>query len=1153
MNVVFEMIQSGVLETLGMTIVHSIWQIAIVALMFKVSHFLIGDNSVVRYRVAMLALVCSLCIPVFTFSYLHQNRLVVAVESLETAVEPAAPASEPISGQSDEPRFEFPGLAFDAESTDLSASGPVDRPHDEVAATRLPARLPELLALCSPWVGALWLVGVAMFAIRPALGIRSLSRIRNTGTSNVDKRIEARLHHLASQIGLKRAVSIVQSTLVNVPTVIGFLKPVVLLPVASINGLTPQQLDAILLHELAHLKRRDDWCVAIQSFVETVLFFHPAVWWISSHAERERENCCDDVASESAGSPLPLASALLELAKINDQRLLALGSNGGSLVERVRRLRNRTEKRNTSSSRWLSATISIGLALLITMSVAVTVNGSSGNDDNETADASFSVDEEDEGSDTSSVVIDGPRKEIIEELRTLDDAQLKVRLEGLHSEHGFIYKPDYGPCLCEIVSRANEDWAVFLEEQLTEVSSRTYEVGPDYSLEGRTHNAQLLTALRRVQGQPDPFEIIVEQLPSQFSPLEMPKVKVTIRNRDSEPIGFQQGGDNRSGRQTRWRISMTDSSGHEAAPIVHYGIGGGISSQRMLEPGESWETELITGHMVDVPHAGHYKLQVQYSNVNTIIQEPSVDGLIVSTSEPALVFVEPLTVVPDEGLDERIRAILGEIDLESLPHLLQGDYGRWAWDFLPPESPYAQIIQIGAPAIPVVASLLEQSESTAHRAHCIALLYSLTGKKEPHFLPDAIGEYRFLRDSWGMLNSVQVSQQSGRSSGGSFDADAQQQMAEYWQNWVAGFVTTRAAQDEREQNQLVYEQIVEAATESDTGKWVVIGNGTGGIVEEADSLETAIENADPTTDDGQQRIVFRLGVDDQDSELVMSPWMSGRSNWWQFGTDFISDHLEVISHRGWHRGDKLLETPDGKGKFGLSSPAGGQTLSRSAVASMLHEQELTITESDAKIMGLHQFSVPGEVTLQGWGEVVCSKAWCRVMIPELEVEAYVVAVIIPDQNVAGDPPLDVPGQAALLISHPDYPKFAKGDFVMTGRILRYEPLGLAQGIGEGDEPVYLHRFEFSPGRELHGEFVDEVEQLRREAGLDGRLTVTAIVSNSIETFEGRREVREDAEGIFVLNRMRAGAMAGTLPVQIEHFVPADPITVVVAEHACSNR
>src|SRR5207248_3598485 len=144
---------------------------------------------------------------------------------------------------------------------------------------------------------------------------------------------------IAYRLGLHAAAHVVESALVDVPTVVGWLRPAIILPVAAIAALSPAQVEAILAHELAHIRRHDYAVNLLQTIAETLLFYHPAVWWLSRRIRAEREHCCDDLAVSLCGDPIAYASALADLESLrsSDHRF-AMAATGGSLLHRVRRL-----------------------------------------------------------------------------------------------------------------------------------------------------------------------------------------------------------------------------------------------------------------------------------------------------------------------------------------------------------------------------------------------------------------------------------------------------------------------------------------------------------------------------------------------------------------------------------------------------------------------------------------------------------------------------------------------------------------------------------------------------------------------------------------------------------------------------------------------
>jgi GWxTD domain-containing protein len=144
---------------------------------------------------------------------------------------------------------------------------------------------------------------------------------------------------LKAGLGIVRPVRLMHSAMVQVPTVIGWLRPVVLIPVGCLTGMSQVQIAAIFAHELAHIRRHDYLVSVLQSVVEAVLFYHPAVWWVSKQVRKEREDCCDDLAVRTSGDSLAYAKALSLLEEHRSTYpAVSLGANGGVLVMRIKRL-----------------------------------------------------------------------------------------------------------------------------------------------------------------------------------------------------------------------------------------------------------------------------------------------------------------------------------------------------------------------------------------------------------------------------------------------------------------------------------------------------------------------------------------------------------------------------------------------------------------------------------------------------------------------------------------------------------------------------------------------------------------------------------------------------------------------------------------------
>jgi GWxTD domain-containing protein len=187
------------------------------------------------------------------------------------------------------------------------------------------------------WIVPVWMAGVLVFALRGAGGWMNVRRMRSRAVIGAGEYWEARLRELAARMGVTRAVGLLESGVAHAPVLIGLLKPVILLPAGLATGLRPEQVEAILLHELAHVRRHDYLVNLLQTAVEGLLFYHPAVWWAGRVARRERENCCDDAVVALNGNAFLYAETLARLAGVRPAEP-ALASTGGDLAGRVRRL-----------------------------------------------------------------------------------------------------------------------------------------------------------------------------------------------------------------------------------------------------------------------------------------------------------------------------------------------------------------------------------------------------------------------------------------------------------------------------------------------------------------------------------------------------------------------------------------------------------------------------------------------------------------------------------------------------------------------------------------------------------------------------------------------------------------------------------------------
>ncbi|MEW6411315.1 MAG: M56 family metallopeptidase [Candidatus Zixiibacteriota bacterium] len=230
----------------------------------------------------------------------------------------------------------------------------------------------DLLKQSTPgsWIFLAWLMGVAWLSLYHVFGWRHANRLVRLGSQPVPGKWLATLTHLSNRLGVRQRVTLMQSPFLKTPCVVGWIKPAVLLPVTVFTNLSATDLQMILAHELAHIRRHDVLINYLQTAIETLLFFNPAVWFISKQIRMEREHICDDLAVDTCGDRVAYARALANLEALRSPRPhLAPAADGTSLLHRVRRLAGVPDVRSRWQSFSLISTAAVVTVLALTISM----------------------------------------------------------------------------------------------------------------------------------------------------------------------------------------------------------------------------------------------------------------------------------------------------------------------------------------------------------------------------------------------------------------------------------------------------------------------------------------------------------------------------------------------------------------------------------------------------------------------------------------------------------------------------------------------------------------------------------------------------------------------------------------------------------------
>lgn len=342
------LLREPAIQAVGWALLHFVWQGSLVGVLAALALRALRNSAAdVRYVVAAIALSLMATMPVVTgvqaWRAARDQASAQSRSIVRSQPEVVSPIAQSITGS--QRQIGVPA-SDSSPSGAWSTSGRVER------------WLPALVLI--------WMAGVGILALRLAGGWLWIQQMKSHGAAPADAALQVLVRRLTRRLHISRGVTLLQSAGVSVPTVIGWLKPIILLPMSALAGLSALQVEAILAHELAHIRRHDYLVNLLQALLETLLFYHPAVWWLSRRIRVEREHCCDDLAVSLCGDAVVYARALADLEELSGARSqLVMAASGGRLVDRVRRLLAAPATHAGRGPAWLAAASAIFLMLAI--------------------------------------------------------------------------------------------------------------------------------------------------------------------------------------------------------------------------------------------------------------------------------------------------------------------------------------------------------------------------------------------------------------------------------------------------------------------------------------------------------------------------------------------------------------------------------------------------------------------------------------------------------------------------------------------------------------------------------------------------------------------------------------------------------------------
>jgi TonB family protein len=332
-----QLFNSPFLYSLSLTLVHFLWQGMLVALILKSMLYIVDKNkSKLRYTLATFAMLANAILAILTFSMVYPDT----------------------------------GTVINSNLGPIPLTSLVNELTQQNALLTYQELLPSILAYSLPYLSLLWLATVAILASKLLIEIRNVNNLPLQASISPSSELLIRFDELAKQIKLVKTPKLLISLKAEVPMAIGWLKPVVLLPASMVTGLNSAQLEMLILHELAHIRRHDYLVNFLQTLIELLFFFHPSVHWIGKQMRNEREYCSDDIAVQHCGDAIAYAHTLTDTASLcakghfHTIPAMAMAASGGDLKARVIRLVDHHCAPTNNTSKWLAAT-SLLLALTL--------------------------------------------------------------------------------------------------------------------------------------------------------------------------------------------------------------------------------------------------------------------------------------------------------------------------------------------------------------------------------------------------------------------------------------------------------------------------------------------------------------------------------------------------------------------------------------------------------------------------------------------------------------------------------------------------------------------------------------------------------------------------------------------------------------------
>lgn len=355
MKFISELFETQIINAIGWTLFHILWQGFLLAILLGlILKIFKNKSSQIRYSFSLISLLFIVGLSIYNFTNNYQKE--------------SSPESKNSITLNSSNQNNVQVIDFSNSSKSLLKTNLINRIEQNLAG----------IDRFFPIIVNLWMIGVFFFILKFIFSYLYTNRLKRTKINAISDDWLKHFNKIESKLNIKRKIRYIESKLVKVPLVLGYLKPVVVFPIGLLTGIPTNQIEAIIAHELAHIRRNDYIINVLQTIIETVFFFHPAVWFISSQIRKERENCCDDIALTVCEGSIIYAKALVSVQELSLGRQYSAvafsGKNKKHLLNRIKRMIMKPKIKSNFTDKIIAAILIVSAITALSFTYATETN-----------------------------------------------------------------------------------------------------------------------------------------------------------------------------------------------------------------------------------------------------------------------------------------------------------------------------------------------------------------------------------------------------------------------------------------------------------------------------------------------------------------------------------------------------------------------------------------------------------------------------------------------------------------------------------------------------------------------------------------------------------------------------------------------------------